>query len=675
MGKTERTLLIVLIIILALCCLCGGATVFAGGAWLIHSSSSTLGTLTASTKAALPEQPTESNEAPFTKYTATPPVKFDPAGAQETYMALTNAIVPVADPFDLANRLEGKTIAPVINTTPPETYQIGEGKSFWVFDNDDESNFQAQMVLRYATPHAYWWIQKGVYYDADALKKIADAFENQIYPTDRIFFGSEWTPGIDNDPHIFILYVNGVGSTVAGYYPGEDSLPKEIDLYSNEHETLVINADGNPLDDPFTYGVAAHEFQHMIEGNHVSNEDAWLAEGLADFAILLNHYDYGTADIDYLRNTDLQLNTWSDDDSHYGASFLFATYFFDRFGKDATQAMADGPKSGLAAFDESLHELDIRDPQSHQPVTTEDVFRDWTITNFLQDPSVGDGRFSYSSLPQEQKAQVTEKTQCPTDEQSRSVAQYGVEYIRLDCKGKFTLNFSGLNDVRVAPANPHSGVYDFWSNEGDNSDMTLSHHFDFTNVSGPITMTYWAWYDLETNYDYVYLAASVDGEHWQIIHTPKCTVQNPSGANYGCGYNGQSGAWVQEKVDLSRFAGKTVDLQFDYVTDAEVNGNGFLLDDVSIPAVGYATDFEQDDGGWVGNGYVRIQNELPQTYAVSLIRKSANGTKVDYLTLDANQQLHLPIDFGDGSDQVTLVVSGTTRFTSLSAQFHFSLTP
>ena len=261
------------------------------------------------------------------------------------------------------------------------------------------------------------------------------------------------------------------------------------------------------------------------------------------------------------------------------------------------------------------------------------------------------------------------------DEQSRSVVQYGVEYIRLDCKGKFTLNFSGLNDVRVTPADPHSGVYDFWSNSGDNSDMTLSHQFDFTNVSGPITMTYWAWYDLETNYDYVYLSASEDGGHWQIIHTPKCTIQNVSGENFGCGYNSQSGAWVQEKVDLSRFAGKTVDLQFDYVTDAAVTGNGFLLDDVSIPAIGYATDFEKDDGGWVGNGFVRIQNELPQTYQVSLIRRSAQGTSVDYLNLDANQQFSLPIDFGNGSDQITLVVSGTTRFTRLPAQYRYSLTP
>ena len=42
------------------------------------------------------------------------------------------------------------------------------------------------------------------------LSDLADSFENQIYPTDRAFFGSEWTPGVDGDPHIYILYARGL---------------------------------------------------------------------------------------------------------------------------------------------------------------------------------------------------------------------------------------------------------------------------------------------------------------------------------------------------------------------------------------------------------------------------------------------------------------------------------
>ena len=39
-------------------------------------------------------------------------------------------------------------------------------------------------------------------------------------------------------------------------------------------------------------------------------------------------------------------------------------------------------------------------------------------------------------------------------------------------------------------------------------------------------------------------------------------------------------AGSNEEVDLSQFAGKKVQIRFEYITDAAINGEGFLLDDV-----------------------------------------------------------------------------------------------
>ena len=47
-----------------------------------------------------------------------------------------------------------------------------------------------------------------------------------------------------------------------------------------------------------------------------------------------------------------------------------------------------------------------------------------------------------------------------------------------------------------------------------------------------------------------------------------------------------------EEVDLSQFAGQKVQIRFEYITDAAVNGEGFLLDDVQIDAINYQEDFE-----------------------------------------------------------------------------------
>ena len=127
--------------------------------------------------------------------------------------------------------------------------------------------------------------------------------------------------------------------------------------------------------------------------------------------------------------------------------------------------------------------------------------------------------------------------------------------------------------------------------------MSLERTFDLSQVSGSARLEFRAWYDLEEDYDYVFISASTDGENWQILNSRTCTTNNPSGNSYGCGWNGSSQGWIPESVDLSQFAGSVVKVRFDYVTDAAVNGNGMALDDFRMDAVGYTSDLETDKGG------------------------------------------------------------------------------
>jgi hypothetical protein len=98
-----------------------------------------------------------------------------------------------------------------------------------------------------------------------------------------------------------------------------------------------------------------------------------------------------------------------------------------------------------------------------------------------------------------------------------------------------------------------------------------------------------------------------------------------------------------------------------------------LLDDVSIPEIGYFTDFEEDDSGWQSEGFVRIQNVLPQDFRLALITQGRDTT-VEHIPLNAGNTLDIPLSFGNGADEVVLVVSGTTRFTRQPAAYrvHFS---
>ena len=219
---------------------------------------------------------------------------------------------------------------------PPTPLQLpfiplAHKQSFWV-GNGDVDNFRVYATLQYVTDHAYFWIEDGVYYRIRDLRDLADAFENQIYPTDRSFFGSEWTPGVDGDPHIYILYARGIGDDNAGYFSSADEYPQQVNRFSNGHEMFLVNADNSPLDDEYTFGILAHEFQHMIHWYQDRNESSWVSEGFSELAVLLNNFYSGGFDALYTSQPDLQLNNWPDESQedttpHYGASFLFLHLF------------------------------------------------------------------------------------------------------------------------------------------------------------------------------------------------------------------------------------------------------------------------------------------------------------------------------------------------------------
>ncbi|HEX6270630.1 MAG TPA: choice-of-anchor J domain-containing protein [Anaerolineales bacterium] len=590
----------------------------------------------------------------------------------ETLETLGQTLVPENDPYELACRLE--KICNVSETIEGKTYQVGDKEKFWILNSDTVEHHQIDATLLYITPHSYFWAEEGADVNQSDMKALMDTFENEIYPTNREFFGSEWTPGVDGDEHIYVLYASGLGENVAGYFNSSDSFNPVINEYSNGHETFVFSTKQD-LGNEFTYSVLAHEFVHMIQFPSDRNDETWLTEGFADVGSFINGYGVGNHDWLYVQDPDLQLTDWSPEPGtnapHYGQSFLYLAYFLDRFGEEATKALTNNPENGLPSVDGTLAELNITDPQTGQPVTADDIFMDWAATLYLMDGSVGDGRYDYNNYPGAPQYSPNEFiSNCPQSLDG-SVNQYGIDYYPITCIGDFTLHFSGSTVVGLLPADAHSGDYAFWSNKGDESDMTLTREFDFTGISGPINFSYWTWYDIEENWDYLHLEVSTDGQNWEIITTPSGTDYNPSGNSYGWGYTGQSGGWKLEEIDLSQFAGQKVQIRFEYVTDAAVNGEGLLLDDISIDAINYQSDFEADEGGWEAAGFVRVENVLPQTYRLALITRG-DTTTVTHIELDEDQTAEIPLSLNAG-DEVVLVVTGTTRFTRQPAAYQIEI--
>ncbi len=663
MKKTNSIAITIILIILAiLACVCLACILVVGGAALFMINQ--------------PTQPTPQTFEPTPQQLVTPEI-FEPAtpGSAETLDTLVNEIVPFNDPIDLGARLAKKLSIP--RTLPDEEmpYAVGDRKTFWASNTDDNDNFQVEAILRYIGDNTYFWIEGGVKYDNADLLRLADTFDQEIYPTNREFFGSEWNPGVDNDPRLYILYLKGIGDSVAGYYSSADELHPDAHPYSNAHEMFMISADNVDLGDDYIYGTLAHEFQHMIHWNKDRNEETWVNEGFSMLAELINGYDAGGFDYLYSIDSDMQVTDWGSDigenGANYGASFLFMTYFLDRFGEEATQAFVDHSENGLTSIDAVMSDLDILNPDTGEPYTGIEVFADWVVSNYVLSDDPGDGRYNYLSYDPYRVSSTQELDRCPAS-LSDTVYQFGTDYYEFTCPGTYDLTFKGNQNIGLIPVSPASGDYFIWSNMGDESNMRLSQEFDLTSANGPVSLSFKTWYDLEEDYDYVFLSATTDQLNWDILQTPSCTTDNPSGNSYGCGYNNTSNGWVTETVDLSAYAGKVVTLQFDYVTDAAVNGIGFFLDDFRIDAIGYASDLEQNDGGWNAEGFVRIQNALPQSFQVAIITYGDEVT-VQHMTLDENNSLSTQISIDSSVDKVVVVISGTTPYTRQKAAYQLGI--
>ena len=669
-NSTKTVLIIAAILILCVVCLC---LVIFGGVVLFSSN-------IIATEMPILQTPFFLNEATPTPFVDPGTQILDPTQyekASETLNELNQSTVPINDPIDLAARLGGKPDVPDVLIDTQAPYEVGAQKSFWATNTDTNDNFKVDATLRYVGENIYFWIENSVRYNQSDLVSLAETFDKEIIPTDREFFGQEWNPGVDGDPRFYILYAGNLGVNLAGYYSSADELHPDAHPYSNAHEMFLISSDNVDLGDSYIYGTMAHEFQHMIHWYQDKNEETWVNEGFSMLAEHVNNYDAGGFDWSYMDDPDMQLNDWGgnvgDNSPHYGASYLFMVYFLDRFGEDATKALVRHDENGFVGIEKVMNELSLVNASTGKPYTSNQFFADWAVANLLQTTGIEGGRYDYQSYNPTSVDMEKSVLNCPA-QVTGSVYQFGVDYIEIDCGSLDSIHINASEAVKLIPFNaPSSGEYFIWSNVGDESNATLTQTFDLRHATGEAALTFKTWYDIEEDYDYVYISASTDGTNWQILNSENCTSANPSGNSYGCGWNGTTSGWIDERVDLSNFVGGQVTLRFDYVTDAAVNGKGMAIDDIEISAIGYATDLETDLGGWSADGFVRVQNNLPQTMNLSIVTYASSGITVEQRSFQGDLLISGSELTTGNIEKIVLVISGTTPFTREKANYSIDI--
>ncbi len=182
------------------------------------------------------------------------------------------------------------------------------------------------------------------------------------------------------------------------------------------------------------------------------------------------------------------------------------------------------------------------------------------------------------------------------------------------------------------PFDPYSGSYYVYSQMADRAYKRLGGTFDIP--AGSPTLKFWVSYDIEPDWDYAFVEINEVGtDTWTTlpdlngltttdtgdsctssgswvnqIHPflahymtysegppPSCTSTGTTGSWNG--FTGNSAGWQQVEMDLSAYAGKTVELYISYASDWSVQALGVFVDDIELS--GYPLeDFEAGMGQW-----------------------------------------------------------------------------
>lgn len=541
--------------------------------------------------------------------------------------------------------------------------QVGHTEIFWLIDLKETKSYRSQFTLKLITSHAYWYVEDGLDINYEGLLRSAAHFEDHIYPNVTRVFGTEWIPGVDNDPRLNVLNAQLTG--VAGYFSSTDEYPVQVRPRSNESESIYINAlDIAPGSDAY-HLVLSHELQHAIHWNADSSEDTWINEGLSELSSSISLGS--TLSIPhFLLGGPVSLTNWptSPENSmnYYGATSLFMHFLTEHYGgRTDLRGLLAQPEDGIIGVNKYLEELGYE-------ARFDDVFRDWAVANILdQHLNAGDDIPGYRDL--EIKASISGSITGINHKQIE-IPQYAIEYTELKSISRpFHLSFQGQTHTKLLPVNTGpSGCW--WSNSGDSIDSILSHRVNIP-AGSMASLEYEIWFDIEENWDYLYVEVSMDGgETWRIIDTPKTSSKNPIGNAFGAGYTGKSNGWLTESVDLTPFVSENLWIRFQYITDEAVNASGACLRNMSVLAAGIGPDSD----GWETQGFIFTDNIVKQDFQVQLII-IGDAPQVYHLTLNADNTGAWTFNPSESDEYFIVAVGSLAEKTREFANYTLRLNP
>jgi peptidoglycan hydrolase-like protein with peptidoglycan-binding domain len=286
--------------------------------------------------------------------------------------------------------------------------QVWQATSFNIdknFDSTSRDQITAKLVKSTNSLYFYvesqWWDsqvqakQNEILSGFDALSL---EFSNKIYPILTSVFGKEWSPGVDGDEKITILF-HAMNSNEGGYFRTADEYVKLQVPDSNEREMVYLSLD--QIDNPKLKVILAHEFVHLITFNQKNKkfkveEETWLNEARADYSSTILGYDdnYSGSNLqsrvkDFASNPSDSLTEWKGAKYDYASVSLFTHYLTDHYGIDTLIDSLKSGYTGIESLNYALGKLGSKEDFSQ-------IFINWTIASIANDCSLGE-KYCYLS--------------------------------------------------------------------------------------------------------------------------------------------------------------------------------------------------------------------------------------------------------------------------------------
>ena len=526
-----------------------------------------------------------------------------------------------------------------------------------VTDISKKQDFEYPIFQILVSANAYWYSSDNKTSLPD-VEKVAQIFENTIYPNMVQRFGTPWVSSRNTNDKLRIIHVP-LGSGIAGYFKPTDMYPTSIYPSSNEITAIYLHSDLQIGSDAYL-AVLAHELQHAMHWNQDPTEETWFNEGLSELA--LNDFEYKPFNLNSF-NPEISLIHWpyNNQSQNYLSARLFFTYLQEQYlqNDNLLYGLTKNSKDGIASINEYLPEIGITK-------SFEDIFGDWAIYNLLNGNS---SKYNYSNLSGDTFDYAKQNSIGFGQKIHREIQQFSTQYVDIAVpkgNGDLTIMFDGASTVN-SPFSPIDTPNKtcLWGNRGDSINTTLSTALNLSEMNSP-TLELRTSYNIEDGWDYVHLLVSENnGTTWTALNARNMEPAPYSMKHLSYGYTG-SKSWSNTSIDLSKYGSKEILLKLSYITDASTTGPGICVGDSIVKDTNQEINIK-----WQNNGFITISDYIEQKFIVNVVLMGQES-KIIPITLDNANKGELTLPIPKYGSWYVVAISALNENSSIAAQYEVS---